>query len=112
MKRSKSTGKGCLISVISFFLIFILYSIFSDSHTNSIENTSVTKHHWRSPGDKLTIISKIMIQNNVTGCGEYYISEITNGEFAVACTSDGVNWTYYVVYPRSEERRVGKECRS
>lgn len=70
-----------------------------NSGINDIENTSISKKQWKSPGDKLSVISKIMIQNNIRGCGEYYISEITNGEFAVACTADGVNWSYYVVYP-------------
>lgn len=48
-------------------------------------------------------ISKIFVSNNISGCGEFYIHEITNNEFAVACTSDGQNWIYYVVYPNLDK---------
>lgn len=71
----------------------------NNTETNKIEDTVIKKHQWKNAGDKLMSISKIMIANNISGCGEFYISEITSNEFAVACTSDGSNWTYYVVYP-------------
>ena len=59
---------------------------------------------WRSPTDnEFADIGRIMVKNNVTGCGEYYVKEVTSGEFVAACTSDGKNWNYYVVYTKIDK---------
>ena len=39
-----------------------------------------------------------MVNNNIRGCGEYYVKEVTPKEYVVACTGDGKNWTYYVIW--------------
>jgi len=69
------------------------------SGVNDIEQTKVYKKDWKPAGDNLAKISKVLVKNSIYGCGEYYIFEITSNEYALACTSDGVSWSYYVVYP-------------
>lgn len=86
------------------------YTDYAVSNENkSIEDVSVLKKDWRSAGANLPKISKILAKNNITGCGEYYIYEITRNEFALACTPDGVNWTYYVIYPNLDKLYLANE---
>jgi len=81
----------------------INYESKNSSGVDNIEQTKVYKNDWKPAGDNLAKISKVLVKNNIYGCGEYYIFEITSNEFAIACTGDGANWNYYVVYPNLDK---------
>jgi len=56
---------------------------------------------WRSPtGSEYSEIGKLVIQNNISICGEYHVKEVTSGEYLIACSPDGINWQYFVAYPK------------
>ncbi len=47
---------------------------------------------WTSPeGNTLLQISKALLKNNISGCGEYHYRKSTadRGEYLIACSSDG-----------------------
>ena len=54
---------------------------------------------WKSPGNELLQIGKVLVVNKITGCGELYVRRRKTGdnEYLVACTRDTKNWRYYVV---------------
>ncbi|MFT5753018.1 MAG: hypothetical protein ACI924_000223 [Flavobacterium sp.] len=39
-----------------------------------------------------------MEKNKISDYGEFQLKEIADNEFVVACTTDGLQWVYYVVY--------------
>ncbi|WP_316817755.1 hypothetical protein [Pedobacter nyackensis] len=45
------------------------------------------------------------MKNNVSGCGEFFIKKKnrSSSTYAVACTSDGKTFNYYLVWPNIEE---------
>ena len=61
---------------------------------------------WREPTtEELRLISIALAKSYITGCGEYYIrpSNKDKDEYLVACTTDGVRWEYYLVWPLISE---------
>jgi hypothetical protein len=50
-------------------------------------------------------ISRTLAAKNVRGCGQYKYRESSKnrGEYLVHCTSDGKNWTAYLVWPNISE---------
>lgn len=62
---------------------------------------------WRNASDdELQKIGRIIVSNNVDGCGEYFVKEIENNEYFIACSADGKNWKYYHAW--SEINRIEK----
>lgn len=60
---------------------------------------------WKSPtSEEMETISSLLVANNISGCGEYYIQEPSAGEYLIACTSEGSTWNYYVVWPRVDDK--------
>jgi len=99
-------SNGCLVFIlIGLVLLIAFYIIGSNSNSEGlIEDESTYSKSWRSPqGNEYRDIGRIMVKNNITGCGEYHVKETTQDEFVVACTSDGKNWVYYVVYPNLDK---------
>ncbi|OUL63696.1 hypothetical protein [Flavobacterium sp. AJR] len=90
-----------ILIVIGFFWILGKYS--EESNT-AINDRRTYETNWREPTNKeLLTISKLMIKNNIKGCGEYHVKEIENGEYLIACTRDGKNWTYYIAWPNIDK---------
>jgi hypothetical protein len=58
---------------------------------------------WKDANSEQNIeIGQTLVKNNISGCGEYYIrpsSQNTN-EYLVGCSSDGIIWKYYMVWPK------------
>ena len=79
------------------------FSGFSPSG-NIVDDDKTYTKEWRSPqGDEYSKIGKLMIKNNITGCGEYHVKEIETNEYIIACSRDGENWSYYVAWPNLEK---------
>ena len=78
--------------------------------TSVIDDNRTYEQSWRSPrdGEYLTI-GRLMVKNNIKGCGEYHIKEIENSEFIIACSRDGENWTYYVAWPDNNKIYLASE---
>ena len=107
-KINKIRNKRDIIFVIVIsIIILILTAISINRYNHSIEleeNDKETKSKssfstiWRQPeGSDFVKFGKIIVNNNIKICGEYYIKEVENKEYVIACTPDGTNWTYYVV---------------
>lgn len=45
-------------------------------------------------------IQKLLVQNRIQGCGEFYYNEIENKTYIIGCTADGENYIYYVAWTR------------
>ena len=92
------------IAIIGYFLFPDLGVRSNNTNTESIsEDYSKT---WTSPSsEQLSVIGKILQKNNISGCGQYYIKEklSDNSELTVACTSDGENFKYYLLWKHSEK---------
>jgi hypothetical protein len=119
--------RGCVSSILAIGLVSIVYIIInfesfrkksnSDNNsvpvrsnsglenssgggTNIIDESRTYDKPWREPyaGTEYVTIARIMVENNITGCGIFYVKEVKSGEYVVACSDDAVSWTYYVVY--------------
>ena len=79
----------------------------SDSNNGSVDiikDTQTYSKKWRAPqGSELVDIGRIIVENRIKVCGEYEVKEIVGGEYIIACTDDGTNWNYFVVYRYSEK---------
>lgn len=110
--KNKSSS-GCLnfIGYLVFFIFVIIFlnSIFggetsenNSDYSNSNNVTTDTRTYstrWRSPqGLEYRDIGRIMVANQIKVCGEYYLKEVENNEYIIACTADGTNWNYFIVY--------------
>lgn len=96
--KSNKEVKRILYAIVIILLLIIFWPSGQESKT-IINDTRTFEQTWKSPNNQeLVDIGRIMVSNNIRGCGEYHVKEITNKEYVVACTSDGTNWTYYVVY--------------
>lgn len=71
------------------------------------------ENDWQSGIDNehFAKISKLMVENNIGGCGEMYSRENTehNNEFLIACTSDGSNFKYYLAWPNIDKIMAVKD---
>jgi len=38
---------------------------------------------------------RILVSNNIVGCGEYKVYKMSPNDYLLACTRDGKNWKYY-----------------
>lgn len=99
--KLKKSGGCCLpIIVGGIVLLIILYIIGSNSESGGIITDEQTySQSWRSPyGSEYSEIGKIIVQNGIKVCGEYYVKEIESNEYVIACSADGTTWDYFVVY--------------
>jgi hypothetical protein len=99
--KLKKSGGWCLpIIVGGIVLLIIFYIIGSNSESGGIITDEQTySQSWRSPyGSEYSEIGKIIVQNGIKVCGEYYVKEIESTEFVIACSADGTTWDYFVVY--------------
>lgn len=91
------------------FAILILLSMISrigndrsdNENTNSVQDQYSST--WKS---EINIdITKSLVKNNVTGCGEFHYKQSKSqpSEYYVKCTSDGYNWTYYLVWTQTKK---------
>lgn len=101
---NKKNGLGCFSWILIIFIIFIILIAISSRNTNSggvINDERTYYKSWREPiGSEYVELGRIIVQNNIKICGEYYVKEIETDEFIIACTGDGSNWEYFVVYPK------------
>lgn len=109
----KPKGTGCftyLLYIFGFlFIIYLISQFFPSTGSTVIDDTRTYDQSWRSPTDEeFKSISRLMIKNNVSGCGEYHIKEIEANEFVIAC-NDGEKWTYFVAWPNIDEINLANE---
>lgn len=76
--------------------------------TPSVEKKTISESYpgsWTSDGYGFRDIAKAFIKNNTHGCGEFHYKahSSNSGEYLVACSSDGVEWSYYLVFTLSED---------
>lgn len=88
------------------------YSQNSTSNINTSNNSDYAKVNSEYPGkwieetnSEFNEIVKTLIKNNIKGCGEFYFKrhKSSSANYLVACTSDGINWNYYMVYTASQK---------
>jgi len=76
--------------------------------SNQTDNLILEKQflaNWRLAVKEENIsLGRIMIQNNIPGCGEYYLKRISVFEYLVACAPELNNWVYYLL--NIKENRV------
>jgi hypothetical protein len=99
--KLKKSGGCCLpIIVGGIVLLIFFYIIGSNSESGGIITDEQTyTQSWRSAyGSEYGEIGKIIVQNGIKVCGEYYVKEIESNEFVIACSADGTTWNYFVVY--------------
>lgn len=98
---------------IAFFIVLIISLIYlrmkymdeneiKPKEPQTIINDPITyEQSWRNPrGAEYAEIGKLIVQNNITICGEYHVKEVTPGEYLIACSPDGINWQYFVAYTK------------
>ncbi|MBW8327289.1 MAG: hypothetical protein K0M50_21170 [Prolixibacteraceae bacterium] len=105
--KYKLIGFGSIV----FFIVLIISLIYlrmkyidengiKPKEPQTIINDQTTyEQSWRSPrGSEYAEIGKLIVQNNITICGEYHVKEVSPGEYVIACSPDGTNWQYFVAY--------------
>lgn len=88
----------------SFLTALIAVFLFSCDNTNKKDYNY--QPEWREPlKSDINEISRILVKNNIVGCGEYFVKDRLNdpSEHLVACTSDGVSFNYYIVFTNTEK---------
>ena len=88
------------------FAVLVLLGIIGKFGTTNTLHEQEQDHYsstWR--GDVDIAISKALVTNDITGCGEFYYKQNLDqpSEYYVKCTGDGYNWTYYLVWTLSEK---------
>ena len=106
--------KKWLLIIFGLIIAIMVVGNLNNESSNVIEDERTYVKPWRAPiGDELLKIGKLMVANRIKGCGEYHVKEVTDGEYVVACTRDGKNWTYYVVWPNIDKiYRTNEEMES
>ncbi|MDO6518142.1 hypothetical protein [Zobellia uliginosa] len=106
--------KKWILIIIGLIIAIIVLGNLNNDNSNVIEDERTYNTPWREPiGDEFLKIGKLMVANGIKGCGEYHVKEVTNGEYVVACTPDGKNWTYYVAWPNTDKiYRTNEEMES
>jgi len=104
--------KKLLWIILILIAFFWLLGKCSGGGTTVINDDRTYNLSWRDATDEeFRTISRLMIKKNISGCGDYKIKEIENGEYVIACT-DGEKWTYYFAWPNIDEINLasGKLC--
>ena len=53
---------------------------------------------WRSPKtEEFAPIGRVLVSNNIEGCGEYKVYLRSSNQYLLACTKDGKNWKYHML---------------
>jgi len=106
--------KKWILIIIGLIIGIVVIGNLKSGNSNVIKDKRTYNIPWREPvGIEFSKIGKLMVRNGIKGCGEYYVKEVTNGEYVVACTSDGENWTYYIVWPNIDKiYRTNEEMES
>ncbi|WMI65387.1 hypothetical protein RBH94_15145 [Aestuariibaculum sp. YM273] len=114
--KMKKGGFGCGTFILIGIICFVgFYIVGSNSESSSVITDEQTySQSWRSPrGTEFTEIGRIIVSNGIKVCGEYYIKEIEDKEYVIACSSDGSSWDYFVVYTRLDKiYRANEEMES
>lgn len=100
-----STGYKILWGLIAFVVFTIsMYSIFISENVDFSEDKRIYERAWEVPNSEETNkITRLLIKKKIKGCGSYRIKEIEKNEFIIACSSDEINWIYYVAWTELEE---------
>lgn len=94
------------IRVASIILIIILYlGYWERNYNKSVPFDLNFDPKWKSSTEAPIGVARTFVKNQNKGCGEFFIREsiYNKGEYLVACTRDGKNWTYYIVYSSIEK---------
>lgn len=60
--------------------------------------------HWKDDAnEKFLDISKLLVANRITGCGEFYYNEIDKNTYILACSRDGKSFKYYVAWTKLDK---------
>mgnify|MGYP006948856663 CR=1 FL=1 len=95
-----------IFSITTFLVVLFLVSCGDNKSHKSLTVDEQYPKPWREPNnEEFVSIGKTLVKNNVTGCGEYYLrsSSQSKGSYLVGCSSDGTNWTYYMVWVYAEK---------
>ncbi|NGX84867.1 hypothetical protein [Aequorivita sp. KMM 9714] len=116
---NKKKGKftGCLMILLGLITAAIVFIFIFDNGKeggNVITDERTYSKSWRLPqGTEYREIGKIIVQNGIKVCGEYHLKEIAPYEYVLACSADGINWHYFVVYKsRGKIYRANDEMES
>lgn len=107
----KKSNKSFIILCIGLLLLIGLVNKIFKKETQNNNTTNIKRtpilifdereyySNWNdNVNEDLISIQKLLIKNNITGCGEFYYNEIEPETFIIACTRDGVNFKYYVAW--------------
>jgi hypothetical protein len=112
--KMKNTKKGCSLPMLLVWaalfgvFLYIYFGFFNGNSSNDydgiISDSRTSSYEWRSPqGTEYLDFGKIIVKNKIKVCGEYKVKEMQRNEFLLACTPDGTNWEYFVIYPNLDE---------
>lgn len=99
--KKKGFFTGCFMVFLGLIIPVMIFFYFDSSGTasNVINDEKTYSENWRSPyGTEYGDIGKIIVQNGIKVCGEYYVKEIQTNEYVIACSANGTTWDYFVVY--------------
>jgi len=96
--------KKIVLIIIVIVLAIMVFGNLDTKNSNIIEDERTYSNSWREPhGTEFAKIGRIIVANGIKVCGEYYVKEVASGEYVIACTPDGNNWTYYVAWIHTEK---------
>lgn len=99
--KLKKSGGCCLPIIVGGIILIIIFYIMGSNGSSGgvITDKRTYSESWRSPyGTEYSEIGKIIVQNGIKVCGEYYIKEVETNEYVIACSANGTTWDYFVVY--------------
>ena len=99
----KNFIRAFIISVIVIIILKVLTDDYEKPKT-IINDSNTYQTEWRMPkGTEYVEIGKLIVKHNIKICGEYQVKEITPYEYVIACSTDGINWEYFVAYTKIDK---------
>lgn len=91
-------------------ILIIYFTIISlGCETNNLTINQRYPLPWREPSvEEFQSLGSTIVKNGLTDCGEYYVRQSSedHDEYLVACTSDGINFNYYIIWPTIEKMMI------
>lgn len=106
--KSNTIAKWWKITATSIIIVIAISNPKIDngnSSSNDLPNNEFYEscnYEWRGPNtsnEEYLTLARILIKYNITGCAFMEVKYVKSmGEYVIACSSDGLNWKYYIVY--------------
>lgn len=89
-------------SLVGIFVVLIVGAIFivywNSNFSLQADDSNLNQIAWRSPvNDEVEKVSNSFFKTDTPLCADYFIKQISNDKYIIACDDGQDSWTYYTV---------------